>query len=131
MVNFLFLTHALLPHHHHDGLPHFIFSDHHNTLESNHQDCCCSDEPKSCEDSCALDSDIDVIVSDEEDSYALSHCTDKNCSCELYLQAILFTFIYDFAEPDKTDLLRQAPYLISTYQEYVNQSFGLRAPPIV
>ncbi|GHT75230.1 hypothetical protein AGMMS50262_09920 [Bacteroidia bacterium] len=109
-VNVLFLTHTVIPHHHHAGVPHFtLFADGHH---DRHDGCCHHDG----EATCLLDKPIDVI-------------NETHIHSPLFLQAVLFTFTYNITVPDTDETFRKIPYLISYTQDFVGQNCGLRAPP--
>lgn len=128
-VNLLFLTHAVLPHHHHEGIPHFLFmQDHEHQHEHSADDCCCT--PDNCNDDCALDQEIDVIhETKDEDTHCLL-CSDSHDHTDFLLQAVLL-YIYDFSLPDNEKEVRPPHYLISYHYDHAAQGIGLRAPPVI
>ncbi|MDL2243452.1 hypothetical protein LJB84_01230 [Bacteroidales bacterium OttesenSCG-928-J19] len=130
-VNILFLTHAILPHHHHEGIPHLTFSVTHHDHHAGETGCCCPEKKGSpCDASCALDGDIDVVVpTDEEDQHGPQICTLHHHDHQL-LQALLLPLLYDFTLPTAQHRLRTAPpYLINYISDFQVRSLGLRAPP--
>lgn len=129
-VNILFLGHAVIPHHHHEGIPHFVFSiseHHHDTDDS---DCCCAHSHSSHEkdDTCQLEKDIDVITESEKDYHSLI-CCDSNNHPDLY-QAILLSFSFNQYLLDEDDKVTNLPYLINYSSVDASQIHGLRAPPV-
>lgn len=129
-VNILFLGHAVIPHHHHDGIPHFILFEKDHTGFAGDSDCCCSHNiPKECEDSCQLEKDIDVILETEKDYHSLV-CCDSHDHSDLLFQAVLLYYSFDLAGFESDDPYRIPPYLISYSSVHVNQIHGLRAPPM-
>lgn len=132
LVNILFLTHSILPHHHHNGIPHFEFSF---SSESNHvhhhNNACCPCKSNSEEGTCSMDKDIDVIVlSDDEDCHCVS-CYLSHEHPGMLLQAILLIFDYEVNLSDDTRNLKEPPYLISYQSVNAGLGLGLRAPPVI
>ncbi|MCC8146821.1 MAG: hypothetical protein LIO93_10395 [Bacteroidales bacterium] len=133
-VNILFLSHAVISHHHHDGMPHFIFL---NTEHADHQvpsgnnDCCCThDSSKKEEGNCQLDKNIDVVCETEKDYHSITCCNSPDHSGLLY-QAILLYYSFNLSVFDDNDQNKIPPYLISYSSVDVNLIHGLRAPPVV
>jgi hypothetical protein len=126
-VNLLLLAHAVLPHHHHNGIPHLVFA---GTGEHHHSDdfCCCEHEDQD-KDSCALDLEVDVYCNTEEHHHHLC-CTDHSDHFNHLPTAILLTYSYDISASLQGEPLRIPPYLISCSQDPVVSSTGLRAPPL-
>ena len=124
-VNIFLLAHAILPHHHHNGIPHFVF---HPTEEHHHSqdDCCCS-HGEAEDDSCLFDQDVDVFFK-SEDHYEHSCCVGHTDFSKL-LTAILFTSSYNVSALWQDTPLLVPPYLISYHTDPVVSSAGLRAPP--
>jgi hypothetical protein len=124
-VNILFLTHTVLPHHHHDkGVPHFTMESQHSPV---HNDCCCPEE-KGDEEACQLFQPIEVVYETDENCHCLLCCASHDHAAVL-LQAVLLTFTYDFTAPERDELLRQSPYLNFYQSIFICRIFGLRAPP--
>ena len=131
-VNILFLTHAIIPHHHHGGIPHFtIFNTHHQFDINEEEGCCCSHEDtkttQGCDDGCAFEQSIDIISETKEDFYC-SDCSFHKVSD--YVQAILFALADQLWIPEKEPDFRLPPYLISYHSIFASHSLGLRAPPV-
>jgi hypothetical protein len=127
-VNILLLAHAVLPHHHHDGIPHFAFSlteeDHQHTKDS----CCCSHEEAE-EDFCMFDQAVDVVLKSKDHSLCNLSCSEHPDSSGSLLTAILLSYTYDVSSCRQETPLISPPYLISYSFDPVS-STGLRAPPI-
>jgi hypothetical protein len=127
-VNILLLAHAAVPHHHHNGIPHFAFSlteeDHQHTKDS----CCCSHE-ESEEDSCMFDQEVDLIHELEDHHNQNLCCSEHSDLSGSLLTAILFSYTYDVSAYRQETPLIIPPYLISYSFDPVS-STGLRAPPV-
>lgn len=132
-VNILFLTHALLPHHHHNGIPHLSFSVEKHHAHQGEDGCCCPSETEnSCDQDCAFDKDLDVIAPTDDENHIGLLCCSSHTPDPMLLQAVLFSLLYDFSLPDMEYRLRTVPpYLISYQNEYRSRTLGLRAPPCV
>lgn len=134
-VNILFLSYAVIPHHHHsdNGMPHFTLL---NTEHADHQvpsgnnNCCCTHDssPKE-EGNCQLDQSIDVICDTEKDYHTLICCYNSNHS-DLLFQAVLLYYSFNIFPPEESCQNKIPPYLISYLSVDVNQIHGLRAPPL-
>ena len=126
-VNIFLLAHTVLPHHHHNGIPHFAF----HPTEEEHQaqhDCRCSHDEEE-DDSCMFDQDVDVFFKSEE-HHGFACCTEHANFSEL-LTAILLSFNYNVSAPWQDTPLIIPPYLISYHTDPVVSSAGLRAPPVL
>jgi hypothetical protein len=128
-VNILLLAHAAIPHHHHNGVPHFTFSlteeDHQHTKDS----CCCSHE-ESEEDSCMFDQEVDMIHELEDHHNQNLCCAEHSDLSGSLPTAILLSFTYNVSAFWLETPLIRPPYLISYSSDPVISSTGLRAPPM-
>jgi len=133
-VNILFLTHAVVPHHHHNGIPHFTSLEIENHAQ-HEEHCCCplddNDEHQhSNEGSCQLEQDINAIrVTGKEDCHCLVCCCNLHNHSDLLLQATLLYFNPDFSFWEIDEKRQQPPYLINYHSIYASSALGLRAPP--
>ncbi|MDH8700712.1 hypothetical protein M2138_000043 [Dysgonomonadaceae bacterium PH5-43] len=127
-VNILFLSHAVIPHHHHDGLPHFIITEKHaDHNPSSNNSCCCNHGEAEEEGSCQLDLGIDAILTTEQDYHNLVCCNDCSHNDLLYQAILLY---YNFELNLNCDYSNKIPpYLISYSSADVDGIVGLRAPP--
>ena len=131
-VNILFLGHTVIPHHHHDGIPHFVFSvsEHLQDAGEHHDsDCCCPHSPLEKEDTCQLEGNLDIISNFGRDNFSLTNYDSDNYSN--ISQVILFSFSYNSYLLDEDDKIANPPYLINYFSIDADQIHGLRAPPIV
>ncbi|MDR3338670.1 MAG: hypothetical protein LBT25_01000 [Candidatus Symbiothrix sp.] len=122
-ANIFLLAHNIVPHHHHDGIPHFVFSD---CCSHHHDDDCCNHGENG---ACLFEQNIDAVYENGKEDCDCASCTALQHSGML-LQAVLLTFTYDFSLVRETDFSLDPPYLINYYSDYLNQGLGLRAPPI-
>jgi hypothetical protein len=138
-ANICMLAHTVVPHHHHNGVPHFdlTFSAVHN----DGCDCCCTDDchhhhdndqPEPCDhqhdSDCLFDRDFDAIRDNPDDN---SRCACSLCTAHHHHFLTLFTgFDYKNITPLLTAqyVLVDPPYLIN-YHCDCSASSGLRAPP--
>jgi len=128
LVNFFFLAHEVLPHHHHEGIPHFFFEIENHDKVLDCSPCCC-DEGNASEDSCALDQDVDVLAANDEDDCGCSSCFLSHPYSSLYYYAALTLLDLDFSLSDTVDTSQQSIYLLTYQSICAGQGFGLRAPP--
>lgn len=127
MVNAFIFANAILPHHHHQGIPHFILNAGTAEKHTHDEDACCCHHSEEPEDSCVFDNDIDFLVY-EEDGYSVD--LQKNIVRQVWLfHGLLFTVEFDLSPESYSDT--SPPYLIQYTDQYVNASQGLRAPPFV
>ncbi|GHT11444.1 hypothetical protein FACS189426_13330 [Bacteroidia bacterium] len=127
-ANILLLAYSVAPHHHHNGIPHFAWFDSDHS-EDSHQcnSCCCHHENG---ETCLFEQGIDVVYETKEDcSHAL--CALHNHDSEMLLQAVLWSYNYDFSSVLKELPPKEPPYLINYCSDYANTGLGLRAPPAV
>jgi hypothetical protein len=105
VANMLLLVHTVIPHHHHQGRPHFVLYEMHEN--DNADDCCCKHGGGQ---TCLFEQDIDAVYEHSEDNctcalHALQHHSD------MFLQAILYpVFIYDFSLVRETVTFLEPPY---------------------
>jgi hypothetical protein len=131
MANMLLLAHNIVPHHHHNGLPHFAWSvpHHHSAEDCECHGSCCHHENG---ETCLFDQVIDVISETKDDcSCLLSASSHHHHHPEMLLQAILLTFTYDLSPASEESSGKTPPYLISYHFDYAGSGLGLRAPPMV
>jgi hypothetical protein len=126
-ANILLLAHSVVPHHHHNGIPHFVwFDSSHSEGSGECNDCCCHHEHG---ETCLFEQSIDVVYETKDDcSHAL--CALHNHHPEMLLQAVLFTYTYDFSLVREKLPLQEPPYLINYCFDYAGSGIGLRAPPM-
>jgi hypothetical protein len=124
-ANILLLAYSVLPHHHHEGIPHFIA--HHADTAADCHSCCCRHDTNG---TCLFEQKIDILYEAKDD------CTCLICASHLHhphtgmlLQAVLLTFTYDFSLIWAESPLKAPPCLISYRFDYANTGLGLRAPP--
>jgi hypothetical protein len=124
-VNVFILTHIVLFHHHHDGIPHFVLCEQAHEDAEDASDDCCSPDGKS--DTCTFEQNIDIVYDSKEE------CSCPLCShhsSDLLLQAVLFAFTTDFSLTPEKIYSAESPYLISYFLDYAGSGLGLRAPPM-
>lgn len=133
-VNAFLLAHSVLPHHHHDGIPHFSFSaftnhdDHQTENDHRHNSCCCHHDKKCDTSSCFLDQEIDIIHEINDDTCVVCHSAHGYSHWLAEVTLLFYTF--DFLQKGDNPPLKRPPYLISYHFEYLNSLPGFRAPPI-
>lgn len=132
LANIIMLAHAAIPHHHHDFIPVAVVTDIHNHNSDNH--------------------DHNHAVPVEEDNHHSTQHSEGLEDCLLtqsylktniinqigqtifiqYLPWLVPEFCNDF-QIKYTDYgnlpFRQQPYFVPSYDHYIAQSLGLRAPP--
>jgi hypothetical protein len=127
-VNLFVLTHAVMPHHHHHGLPHFVLCEEaHEHPDDGAADNCCSPDEKN--ETCTFEQHIDIVYELKEDCSRIL-CTSHHHP-DLLLQAVLFSFTTDFSLAPERISSEKPLYLISYYFDYAGSGLGLRAPPMV
>lgn len=129
-VNLFILAHAILPHHHHSGVPHFtLFETIHAEDQQHHDSCCCNENEKQADsDCCVMDQDVDLFHEDEENCFCGLTAEHSHEGTIALLQAILFfSNIEQLWFFEKIPL--EKPYLITYHYDPVYAGFGLRAPP--
>lgn len=124
IANLLLLVYSVIPHHHHNGMPHFVMSEMHR--HDSADDCRHSQEEQQ---TCLFEQDINAVYEHSDEK-----CLDASCVLhhpELFLQAAVFSiFSYDFSFVRETVTLPEPPYLISYHCDFAGSGQGLRAPPI-
>ncbi len=138
-VSILVLALAIVPHHHHDGLPCFTIEnlfnhnsdcDHHNNCDNDHSCCGHHHHESDAEDDneCVLDQLEFIATIDQK---PVNICAVCQHSHDYYLlQAVLIGFTEDFSLPDEFKENRQIPYLVNYHSVFASRSLGLRAPPV-
>ena len=106
------LAHAVVPHHYHNGIP--CVAEHHDNLHDSHS------QGENAED--CFFSTVYVRLSNNDRQIFQSFDFDL-LPCFLILFSDYFVF--------KIEKFEQKPYLLPFYTEYVSQSLGLRAPPVL
>ena len=136
LANAIMLTHAIIPHHHHNGVFFTLATAHHNhdcDSHNDHQNCDDTQSDRKCEypfcddnaEKCSLTT-IYVKVSDNRQSFQLH-------DFDIDLLPCILTLLTDYNAPLIDDVglpFRQNPYLQSYHTEYISQSLGWRAPPV-
>ena len=137
LANTMILVHAVIPHHHHDGLT-FMLTGVHQRHDCNshndHHNCNDAQSGKNCNyplcdgniEDCAL-ATIYVRFGNDRPSSQLHDFDFELLPC------IFILFFEDFEHPIADDVglpFRQNPLVPSQYPEYISQSLGLRAPPV-
>jgi hypothetical protein len=115
-LSILFLIQVILPHHHHEGIPHFEWE------ETQYPD------PEENNTLCQLDQLMRAVLKTEENCHCLICCTSHD-HADLLLQAVLLTFTYDITSSEKEEIL--PPYLNNYHPAFASRSLSLRAPPVV
>lgn len=128
-VNSFLLAHAVLPHHHHNGIPHFYLFDSHNEHSDFdiEDECCCEHNDG---ETCVVEQDIDVISSNEKDCYGGVDCFSHNHPVTFFLP-VIYSLTIDFSLVLEDNSPVEPPYLISYHFDYANSCLGLRAPPFL
>jgi hypothetical protein len=128
-ANILLLAHNIVPHHHHNGLPHFEwFSFHQHDANHECDGCCCHHDDDG--GTCLFEQNIDAVYETEDDHSHAMCTTHHNHDSGIFLQAVLLTFTYDFSLDSEKIPLPEPPYLINYGLDYAGSGLGLRAPPI-
>ena len=127
-VNLFLLAHAVLPHHHHNGIPHFYFTQ----IEEQHDEhtSCCAHNHEEDSDSCAFDQDVDVVFKSEDHSDCDAGCSDHAHMSGSLLTAVLLSELYDTSALQLDVPITIPPYLLPYNQDPVISASGLRAPPL-
>ncbi|MDR1738976.1 MAG: hypothetical protein LBR66_09225 [Candidatus Symbiothrix sp.] len=124
-VNMLILTHAVIPHHHHHGIPHFVLCENH---AEDATDCCCHSDLPTGNNHCQLEQPLDFFLAQHDDHHHCVICCLHHTHSPL-LQAVLLSFSYDLTALKTQEPLRFPPYLISYTGNLPSDACGLRAPP--
>ena len=127
-ANTIWLAHAIIPHHHHNGLI-FILTTAHQAHDCNSHD----DNDAHSDGNCDYPLCNSGIENCELATIYAKFDSDKRIvSDNLDLLPVVFALFSNDDIPQITDdtglPFRQKPYLIS-HTEYISQSIGLRAPP--
>jgi hypothetical protein len=128
IANILLLAHSVIPHHHHNGIPHFEWftsTEHHSDGDGECHDCCCHHENGG---TCPFEQSIDAVYETKDDCSNVL-CAVHNHHPGMLLQAILGTDPYDFSLAPENISPKEPPYLISYHCDYAGSGTGLRAPP--
>ncbi|MDR3338586.1 MAG: hypothetical protein LBT25_00575 [Candidatus Symbiothrix sp.] len=124
-ANILLLAYSVLPHHHHEGIPHF--TSHHADAKADCHSCCCHHGTS---ETCLFEQKIDVLYETKDDCACLICATHHHYPHPgILLQAVLLTFTYNFSLIWEESPLKEPPYLISYRFKSANAGLGLRAPP--
>lgn len=125
----ILLAHALVPHHHHDNIACFA-----SPAEEHQHDCCDTheDHAKDHEDhdegeACLL-SDLLAVVPHYYKQGELNKETELFINSLLVLNTIVCGLSHD-KTPLSPEAFRQQPYLLASFEMFLSQSMGLRAPP--
>jgi hypothetical protein len=127
MANIPLLAHNVMPHHHHDEIPHFNWLP--SPIEENRHDCseCCRHRDN--KEICLFEQNIDA-VNETKDDCPCSLCASSNTHFHgMLLQAVLLTFTCDFSSFRELKTLQEPPYLLFYHFDYASSGLGLRAPP--
>jgi hypothetical protein len=122
-ANILLLAHSIIPHHHHNGIPHFEWLASHSEDECHN---CCHHENG---ETCLFEQNIDAVCETKEDCACIL-CDSHDYHQGMLLQAVLLTYTYDFSSVRENFSLKEPPYLISYHFDYAGSGLGLRAPPM-
>lgn len=121
-ANILLLAHTLVPHHHHEGIPHFSLPDFHHSQETDNEceGCCCRHEEN---ETCLFEQNINLIYENKND-YCCIFCLSNH-----HPEVVPGFLTYDFSTVRAGTPLLEPPCLISYLFDYANSGQGLRAPP--
>ena len=115
IVGTIMLAHAVVPHHHHDGIPclsNFAHDSSDQHSSESHENC--------------LLTKVYLRWSKDKQIHQLHHFDFAPYPCQITL------FFDDFTSRIRDDIglpLEQKPYLLPFYTELIAHSSGLRAPP--
>lgn len=131
IANVVFLTYAVIPHHHHLEQICVLTSHCHNDLETQkHHSCDHQHEHDNNQHVCALN----------QPAIKPSNQTKQECKCFVlgYNSYPSDFSLFSFLNTAGTEAFRSAvcahhpvPALLGTYSDFVNASLGLRGPPLV
>lgn len=132
LATMIIVAHAIIPHHHHDGIPMLLSSQMHKTMQERHHDCSCDDIHSQDDNHCHSNEecpiyDYSVIPENER----IINASSNNDIFQTFTFIVLLhkNPIIEISEYRNLSF-REKPYSESYHTVYITNSLGLRAPPV-